>query len=147
MHVAIFVLTAYAAKATVCILLNLYQLAAVIPRLLQRWAGILSRLPIIFWIRLYRSIHHQRQTLLTVNHGGKPHTRNVNRRCCARNTPVPRSFNICLPRFRKPLPTTLGTGKYGTQPFPNRLYSQPVKVFALQLFPTLYLRDTAQTIP
>ena len=29
------------------------------------------------------------QTLLTVNYGGKPHTQNVNRRCCAHNTPVP----------------------------------------------------------
>ena len=32
---------------------------------------------------------HKHQTLLTANYGGKPHTRNANRRCCAHNTPVP----------------------------------------------------------
>ena len=70
----------------------------------------------IFWIQLYRSIHHQHQTLLTVNYGGKPHTRNVNRRCCARNTPVPTL--IFAYNSRKPLPTTQEPEEYGTVNFP-----------------------------
>lgn len=119
MHVAIFVLAAYAAKATVCIgTIALYQLAAGGYQItLATLDGYTLKITaIFFWIRLYRSIHHQHQTLLTVNYGGKPHTRNVNRRCCARNTPVPTL--IFAYNSRKPLPTTQEPEEYGTVNFP-----------------------------